>query len=142
MGWAQFLQVVFSLGVVGLCLFLAARLAQRRFGTTDPEAMRLVSRQAVSRTQNLVVVQVEGTRHLIAMTDGGASTVDSWEAPEQAQDLPATAGKAVLKSPTGGPGLSIGSTGTFADLLAVTEPKMPKWSRPRAKAQAKEDRAS
>lgn len=78
----QILQVVLSLGVVALALYLSTRLARRRFGAGSEAALRVVSRQAVSRTQNLVVVEANGHRHLVAFTEGGAHTVETWDAPE------------------------------------------------------------
>ena len=77
----QILQVVLSLGVVALALYLSARLARRRLGPGGDEALRVVARQAVSRTQNLVVVEANGHRHLVALTDGGAHTVETWDVP-------------------------------------------------------------
>ena len=82
MEFGQILQVVLSLGVVALALYLSTRLARRRFGGGSEAALRVVSRQAVSRTQNLVVVEANGQRHLVAFTEGGAHTVQSWDAPE------------------------------------------------------------
>lgn len=82
MEFGQILQVVLSLGVVALALYLSTRLARRRFGAGGESALRVVSRQAVSRTQNLVVVEANGHRHLVAFTEGGAHTVETWQAPE------------------------------------------------------------
>jgi len=81
MDFGQILQVVLSLGVVALALYLSARLARRRLGPGSDEALRVVARQSVSRTQNLVVVETNGHRHLVALTDGGAHTVETWDAP-------------------------------------------------------------
>lgn len=82
MGFGQILQVVLSLGIVALALYLSARVARRRFGAGGEDALRVISRQSVSRTQNLVVVETNGHRHLVALTDGGAHTVETWDAPE------------------------------------------------------------
>jgi hypothetical protein len=84
MDFGQILQVVLSLGVVALALYLSARLARRRLGPGIDEALRVVARQSVSRTQNLVVVEANGHRHLVALTDGGAHTVETWDAPVEA----------------------------------------------------------
>ncbi|VXB63203.1 flagellar biosynthetic protein FliO [Citricoccus sp. K5] len=81
MGFGQILQVVLSLGIVALALYLSARVARRRFGAGGEDALRVISRQSVSRTQNLVVVETNGHRHLVALTDGGAHTVETWDAP-------------------------------------------------------------
>lgn len=81
MGFGQILQVVLSLGVVALALYLSARMARRRLGPAGEESLRVLSRQSVSKTQNLVVVEANGHRHLIALTDGGAHTVQTWDAP-------------------------------------------------------------
>jgi flagellar biogenesis protein FliO len=86
MEFGQILQVVLSLGVVALALYLSTRLARRRFGAGGVDALRVVSRQSVSRTQNLVVVETNGHRHLVAFTDGGAHTVETWDAPAPAAE--------------------------------------------------------
>ncbi|MFC7400885.1 FliO/MopB family protein [Citricoccus sp. GCM10030269] len=83
MEFGQIIQVVLSLGIVALALFLSARLARRRFSSGGDDALHVISRQSVSRTQNLVVVETNGRRHLVAFTDGGAHTLDTWAAPER-----------------------------------------------------------
>lgn len=82
----QVLQVLLSLGVVALALYASARLARRRLGPAGDQAMRVVARQAVSRTQNLLVVETNGHRHLLALTDGGAQVVDTWRIGTEASD--------------------------------------------------------
>lgn len=99
MGFGQILQVVLSLGIVALALYLSTRLARRRFGAGGEAALRVVSRQAVSRTQNLVVVEANGHRHLVAFTEGGAHTVETWEAPEP-ESAPAAASAASARATT------------------------------------------
>ncbi|XKH58302.1 flagellar biosynthetic protein FliO (plasmid) [Citricoccus nitrophenolicus] len=164
MDGGQILQIVLSLAVVGFALYLSARVARRRFGSVAEPTMKVVSRQSVSRTQNLVVVEVGGNRHLIAFTDGGATAVDVWDAPEpEASHL----GEAryVQKTPLAKswvPGLDIAEKGgTFAKLLkqktagtqwsglgkqpdfaaalAATKPETPKWPQRKISARPSAD---
>ncbi|NUL46949.1 flagellar biosynthetic protein FliO [Cellulosimicrobium funkei] len=120
MGFGQILQVVLSLGIVALALYLSTRLARRRFGAGSEAALRVVSRQAVSRTQNLVVVEANGQRHLVAFTEGGAHTVDTWEAPEpEAATVPAATTKLTSLPAHREPAPSRADSGGFAAKLAA-----------------------
>ncbi|MFB9071385.1 flagellar biosynthetic protein FliO [Citricoccus parietis] len=90
----------------------------------------MVSRQAVSRTQNLVVVEANGQRHLVAFTEGGAHTVDTWEAPEPvpatvpaATDRATTSltGQAAHRAEGTGPAAAGGFAAKLAALTAGTQ---------------------
>lgn len=82
MGFAQVMQVVISFAVILLAIFLAYKMAKKGNLTGQGKGMKLISRAGISRTQNLVVAEVNGKQHLIAMSDGGSVVVDSWAAPE------------------------------------------------------------
>lgn len=138
MGGGQILQVVLSLAVVGFALYLSARVARRRFGSVGEPAMKVISRQSVSRTQNLVVVEADGNRHLIAFTDGGATAIDVWDAPDPVEHASTPPlGKAILAKPssrTGTQWSGLGSQLSFADVLSSSEKVMqaPRWPWPKS----------
>lgn len=83
MDFGQILQVALSLAIVGLALWLAAKYARKNMAALRHDSQtRIVSRHGISRTQNLVEVEANGRRHLVALSDGGAELIDSWVAPE------------------------------------------------------------
>lgn len=83
MDFGQVVQVIVSLAVVGLALWFAARYARKNMALIRHDSQtRIVSRHGISRAQNLVEVESNGRRHLVALTDGGAELIDSWDAPE------------------------------------------------------------
>ncbi|QBR73822.1 flagellar biosynthetic protein FliO [Microbacterium sediminis] len=83
------LRVAVSLAaVLGLLWYLQRRLTKR---TGQPGAgITVVSRQALGGKAQLVVVEVEGTRYVLGVTEQGVSVIDRDRAPHQIS-APATA---------------------------------------------------
>lgn len=87
MGFAQVMQVVGSFAVILVALFLAFKLAKKTPFAMRDVGMKVVSRYAVGKSQNLVVAEFNGKHHLIAMSDGGQTVVDSRDIPEDEEQI-------------------------------------------------------
>lgn len=76
------LRVVVSLAaVLGALWFLQRRLSRRTARTRTTEALTIVSRQGLGAKSHLVVVDVDGARYLLGVTEAGISVIDRLTAP-------------------------------------------------------------
>ena len=84
------LRVALSLGVVlALLWVLQKRVARGRgglLGTRRASRVTVVARQGVGAKASVVVVDVEGERLVLGVTDGGISVLSSAEAPQSVQE--------------------------------------------------------
>ncbi|GAB2980039.1 FliO/MopB family protein [Frigoribacterium salinisoli] len=84
------LRVALSLGVVlALLWVLQKRVARGRgglLGTRRASTVTVVARQGVGAKASVVVVDVEGERLVLGVTDGGISVLSSAEAPQAAPE--------------------------------------------------------
>lgn len=89
------LRVVVSLAaVLGLLYILQRRIGHRLGRSAQRRAVTVVDRQGIGPKASVVVVDVEGRRYLLGVSDQAVNVIDSFEAPEA--DAPA-------ESPSGAP---------------------------------------
>lgn len=72
------LRVLVSLGVVlALLWWLSRRVAARTGGTGDTAPVRVLSRQAISPKASVVVVEAEGQRFMLGVTEASVSVLNA-----------------------------------------------------------------
>jgi len=83
------LRVVVSLAaVLGVLWLLQRRLSRRAAGRERAETIRVVAKQGLGAKANLVVVEVDGTRYILAVTERGVSVVDQLTVPTALEPAP------------------------------------------------------
>ncbi|CEA06608.1 flagellar biosynthesis protein FliO [Arthrobacter saudimassiliensis] len=72
------LRVLVSLGVVlALLWWLSRRVAARTGGTGDTAPVRVLSRQAISPKASVVVVEAEGQRFMLGVTEASVNVLNA-----------------------------------------------------------------
>lgn len=82
MTFTDVLRIAVSLAVVFGLLLFARRLASKRFVPQDAP-VKVVARQGVGAKSSIIAVDAGGKRHILAMTEGAVTVVDSFEAPPE-----------------------------------------------------------
>ena len=93
-------RVVVSLAVVlGLLWMLQRRLTRGSRKTAPGRPVTIVTKQAISPKASVVIIDVEGTRLLLGVTEHAVSVLQTGEAPEPAIEVaPAAAGPSGAKA--------------------------------------------
>jgi len=117
------LRVAVSLAVVfGLLWYLARRL-RAGAGARKTPVVRVLGKAGVGAKAAVVVVEAEGRRMVLGVTDAGVSVLHDKEAPAPEEQPEAQALPAAAAAPATAPAR------TFGDLLARTQ-----WAAPRRAA--------
>lgn len=84
-GILLFLRVVLSLAAVfGLLLYLRRKFSTR-LGTPGSSLLSVVQRQALGPKSSAVLIDVEGRRYLLGVSEAAVNVIDSYDAPAAAQ---------------------------------------------------------
>lgn len=67
------------------------RLSRRGGGPRKQEPIRVIAKQGVGAKAQIVVVEMEGSRYVLGVTEGGVSVVDRLPLPASGRSLPAPA---------------------------------------------------
>ncbi|WP_318244797.1 FliO/MopB family protein [Microbacterium pullorum] len=76
------------------------KLSRRSAGPRTQEPIRVVAKQGVGAKAQIVVVDIEGARYVLGVTEAGVSVVDRLPLPTPGQSAPAPA-EAAGTDPTG-----------------------------------------
>jgi flagellar protein FliO/FliZ len=113
-------RVALSLAVVlGVLWFLQRRLSRSARGKRATSVVTVVTRQGISPKASVVVVDVEGSRYLLGVTEQSITLLSSGDAPAAPAALVAVpaAVPAAVPTPVAAPAAENTSAGAFAQAL-------------------------